>query len=331
MLIAQRPTIEEVEKAKNNRQQFAISPLEPGFGHTLGNSLRRILLSSLGGAAITSVKFDGISHEFTTIPGIEEDVTDIILNLKDVAIKSHIEEPVVVSIDEKGLSRGSKVVTAAVFDTNPDIEVVNPDQPIATLNSNGHLVAEVTIDVGRGYTPAVSTSEASIGHIPVDAIFSPILRATFAVEATQVEQSTEYDRLVLDIQTDGTVTPKDALASAAATLKSLSELIEDMGDDPRGLEFVEAEEELPQELAHTADTLGLSERARHCLERADIFTVGDLISKTPKELLSIVNFGQVSLDEVIEKLDEVGLALAESNDEPKKEAAEPAMAEAEES
>ncbi len=311
MLIAQRPEIETVDSEKNNRQKFSISPLEPGFGYTFGNSLRRILLSSLGGAAITSVKFQGVSHEFSTIPGIREDVTDIILNLKDVVVKSHIEEAAVVSVDFKATgAKDGVVVTAKELDTNANIEIFNPDQPIATLNSGASFAAEFTIEPGRGYVPAGAKTQSSIGQISIDAIFSPIRRVSVSVEPVQVEESTEYDRLILDVTTDGTITPKDALASAASTLKALSTLIEEFGENAQGLEFAEIIEEEPQELARSILELELSERAYNCLVREDIGSIGELILYRPKQLLELTNFGQKSLDEVIERLDSLGLALA---------------------
>ena len=328
MLIAQRPTISAVDNEKNNYQRFSIGPLEPGFGFTLGNSLRRILLSTLGGAAIIKVKFEGVTHEFSTIPGVREDLVDVILNLKDVVVKSHTEEDTVVSINFEGKDKDGTVLTAAELNTNADIEILNPDQPIATVNSGSKLEAEITIGVGRGYTPAGTIPQSSIGQISIDAIFSPIRRVSVSVEPMQVEESTEYDCLLLDIHTDGSVTPKDALASSAATLKALSELIEEFGDEAKGLEFLEQEEEAPQELARSILELNLAPRAEKYLQREQINTVGQLLECTSTQLLEITNFGRHSLDEVIKKLDEVGLALADApslssaKDEPKDETKE---------
>lgn len=312
MLIAQRPEISAVDSEKNNHQRFSIGPLEPGFGFTLGNSLRRILLSTLGGAAITKVKFEGVSHEFSTIPGVREDVTDIILNLKDVVVKSHVEEEVVISVDVSGQGREGTVITAEVLNTNADIEILNPEQPLATVNSGAKLEADFTIGVGRGYMPAGTIPQSNIGQISIDAIFSPIRRVAIDVEPMQVEESTEYDRLILDVFTDGTVAPKDALASAAATLKALSELIENFGDEAMGLEFAEIVEEIPKELARSVLELNLSQRAENCLMRSEIKTVGQLLECTQDQLLGITNFGRNSLDEVVEKLDEIGLALSDA-------------------
>ncbi len=316
MLVAQRPEIvalddDKSSKAKKTNQRFAIGPLEPGFGYTLGNSLRRILLSTLSGAAVTSVKFEGVSHEFSTIEGVREDVIDIILNLKDVVVQSHIEEEVTISVNVEGKGREGTQITAEALNTNADIEIFNPEQHIATVNSGHTFSAEFTIGVGRGYVPADRSPQASIGKISIDAIFSPIRRVSIDVEPMQVEESTEYDRLILDVNTDGVMTPRDALASAASTLRALSELIEEFGDDARGLEFAEIEEEVPQELARSILELSLTQRAENCLEREGIGTIGELLQYTPDRLLAITNFGKNSLDEVIEKLDAIGLALAE--------------------
>ncbi len=309
MLIAQRPTIEAVDSEKNDNQKFAIGPLEPGFGQTLGNSLRRILLSSLGGAAITNVKLEGVNHEFSTISGVREDLTDIILNLKDVVVNSLTDQPVVLSVEVKGEKKDGTVVTAEALNTNAEIEILNPDLPIATLNKDAVFAGEVTVAVGRGYVPAASIPQTTIGQISVDAIFSPIRRVAISVEPVQVEESIDHDRLILDIHTDGTISPKDALSSAASTLKGLSELIEEFGEGTQGLEFVEVVEEEPKELIRNILDLQLSERAYNCLDRAGIETVGQLIVYSVNQLMEIPNFGKKSLDEVIEKLDAIGLAL----------------------
>ncbi|HEX8804921.1 MAG TPA: DNA-directed RNA polymerase subunit alpha [Acidimicrobiales bacterium] len=304
----QRPTVEPITEDEGNRQRFALGPLDPGFGHTLGNSLRRTLLSSIPGAAITQVRFDDALHEFDTIPGVVQDVTDIILNLKDIVLVSHSDEPVTLRLDV----RGPADVTAQDIQTTADIEILNADLPLATLNKNGRLALDITIDKGRGYRSAeANKTSATIGVIPVDSIFSPVRRVAFEVEPTRVEQSTEYDRLVLDIQTDGSITPREALASAGDTLRSLVGLVADMSDEPQGLELGELaitsagspDLELPIE------DLDLSERPRNCLKRAQVNTVGELVQKTEDDLLAITNFGQKSLDEVIVKLDERGLSL----------------------
>ena len=309
MLVMQRPTVEVREATEGNRQQFEIGPLEPGFGHTIGNSLRRTLLSSIPGAAVTQVRFDSALHEFATIGGVAEDVTDIILNLKDLVLVVLCEEPVTLRLD----ARGPADVTAADIQRHPDVEILNPEAPIATLNRAGRLAVDITVARGRGYVSAEENKEltAAIGVIPVDSIYSPVRRVAFNVEATRVEQSTDYDLLVLDVETDGSISPIEAVASAGATLRSLIGLVEDLSDDPRGLELgeVAAAPHADEEAEQMVDDLELTERPRNCLKRAQINTLSELLDKTPDDLLAITNFGEKSLDEVIAKLDERGLSL----------------------
>ena len=308
MLVIQRPTVEAIGEAEGNRQRFAVSPLEPGFGHTLGNSLRRTLLSSIPGAAITQLRFDDALHEFDTIAGVTEDVTDIILNLKDLVIVCHSDEPVTLRLDAKGPAE----ITAADIEGNSDVEILNPELNIATLNKSARLAIDITVSKGRGYVSADrNKSTQTIGVIPVDSIFSPVRRVAFQVEPTRVEQSTEYDRLVLDIQTDGSITPREALASAGDTLRSLVGLVADMSDDPQGLELGEVATATAgsPDLDLPIEDLDLSERPRNCLKRAQVNTIGELLLKTEDDLLAVTNFGQKSLDEVIQKLDERGLSL----------------------
>ena len=309
MLVMQRPTVEVLESTDGTRQQFAIGPLEPGFGHTIGNSLRRTLLSSIPGAAVTQVRFDSALHEFATIPGVAEDITDILLNLKDLVLVVLCEEPVTLRLDV----RGPADVTAADIQRHPDIEILNPDTPVATLNQTGRLAVDITVARGRGYVSAEENKEstAAIGVIPVDSIYSPVRRVTFNVEATRVEQSTDYDLLVLDVETDGSISPMEAVASAGATLRSLIELVEALSEDPRGLELGEiaAAPQADAEAELMVDDLELTERPRNCLKRAQINTLNELLDKTPDDLLAITNFGEKSLDEVVAKLDERGLSL----------------------
>jgi DNA-directed RNA polymerase subunit alpha len=308
MLVMQRPTVEPVTEEDHNRQRFAIGPLDPGFGHTLGNSLRRTLLSSIPGAAITQVRFDDALHEFDTIPGVVEDVTDIILNLKDIVLISHSEEPVTLRLDV----RGPADILARDIQLTSDIEILNDDLHLATLNRTGRIAVDITVSKGRGYRSAdANKTSETIGVIPVDSIFSPVRRVAFEVEPTRVEQSTEFDRLVIDIETDGSITPRDSLASAGDTLRSLVALVADMSDEPQGLELGElavTSAGSPDLDLHPED-LDLSERPRNCLKRAQVNTVGELVQKTEDDLLAITNFGQKSLDEVIAKLDERGLSL----------------------
>ncbi len=308
MLVMQRPTIEALGEESDNRQRFAVGPLEPGFGHTLGNSLRRTLLSSIPGAAITTVRFDDSLHEFDTIAGVAEDVTDIILNLKDIVVTSVSEEAVTMRLD----ARGAGAVTAADIECPSDVEVLNKDLHIATLNTKGRLAIDLTVEQGRGYISSNREDDNRvIGVIPIDAIFSPVRRVSFQVEPTRVEQSTNYDRLVIEIETDGSITPSDALASAGATLRSLVDLVATMSDEPRGLELgelIDATVSSP-DLDLPIEDLDLSERPNNCLKRAQVNTVGELLTKTEDDLLNITNFGQKSLDEVKAKLDERGLSL----------------------
>ena len=308
MLVIQRPTVEPLEEVGADRQRFAISPLEPGFGHTLGNSLRRTLLSSIPGAAVTMVRFDDALHEFSTIAGVVEDVTDVILNLKDLVLTSASEEPVTLRLD----ARGPADVTAGDIQTTADVEILNPDLHLATLNAKGRLAVDITVERGRGYLSADrNAAVTAIGSIPVDSIFSPVRRVSFDVEPTRVEQSTNFDRLVLDIETDGSISPREALASAGDTLRSLVSLVADMSESPLGLELGEvgvAGTGSP-DLDLPIEDLDLSERPRNCLKRAQVNTIGQLLEKTEDDLLAITNFGQKSLDEVAQKLDERGLVL----------------------
>ncbi len=308
MLIIQRPTVEAVDVEQDNRQRFAVVPLDPGFGHTLGNSLRRTLLSSIPGAAVTQVRFDEALHEFTTLPGVKEDVTDIILNLKDLLVRVHSDEPVTLRFDK----RGPGDATAGDLQTTADVEVLNPELHIGTLNAKGRLAFDVTVERGRGYVSADKNKRSStIGVIPVDSIFSPVRRVTFAVEPVRVEQSTDFDRLVLDIETDGSISPRVALASAGDTLRTLVGLVADLEESPQGLELGETGTTTSgsPDLDLRIEELDLSERPRNCLKRAQINTIGELVERTMEDLLAITNFGQKSADEVVQRLDERGLSL----------------------
>jgi len=306
MLIIQRPQVEAGEP-EGNLQQFTIAPLEPGFGHTLGNSLRRTLLSSIPGAAVTQVRFDEALHEFDVIPGVKEDVTDLILNIKDLVLTCSAEEPVTLRLD----ARGPGEVTAGDIQTTADVEVLNPELHLATVNAKGRLALDLTVEQGRGYLSAERNKRTStIGLIPVDAIFSPVRRVAFSVEPTRVEQATNYDKLTLEIETDGSISPRDALSSAGDTLRNLVALVADLSDEPRGLELGEvAPSTASPDLELPIEELELSERPRNCLKRARVDTIGQLVQKTEDDLLAITNFGSKSLDEVLQKLDERGLAL----------------------
>ena len=307
MLVIQRPTVEAIGTAENNRQKFSIGPLEPGLGHTIGNSIRRMLLSSIPGAAITTVKFESALHEFDTIPGITEDVTEIILNLKDVVVVSENDEASVISVDIKGPAE----ITAGDLACPAGIEILNKSQHIATLSDKGRLVVDLTVERGKGYVSSDRDTRKVIGIVPIDAIFSPVRRCTYLVEPTRVEQSTNYDRIVLDIETDRTIEPREALASAGATLRSLVDLVATMSDAPVALELGEIAGTGmgSPDLDLSIEDLDLSERPRNCLKRAQVNTVGELLLRSEEDLLNITNFGQKSLDEIKLKLDERGLSL----------------------
>jgi len=307
MLVIQRPTVEAIGTPENNRQKFSIGPLEPGLGHTIGNSIRRMLLSSIPGAAITTVKFESALHEFDVIDGITEDVTEIILNLKDIVVTSETDEPVVITLDIKGPAE----VTAADIPCPAGVEILNKSQRIATLSAKGRLVVDLTVERGKGYMSSDRDTRKVIGVIPIDAIFSPVRRCTYTVEPTRVEQSTNYDKIILDIETDGTMEPREALASAGATLRSLVDLVATMSDEPVALELGEVigSGSGSPDLDLSIEDLDLSERPRNCLKRAQINTVGELLLRSEEDLLNITNFGQKSLDEIKLKLDERGLSL----------------------
>ncbi|MFZ2509676.1 MAG: DNA-directed RNA polymerase subunit alpha [Gordonia sp. (in: high G+C Gram-positive bacteria)] len=311
MLISQRPTLSE-EVIAEDRSKFVIEPLEPGFGYTLGNSLRRTLLSSIPGAAVTSIRIDGVLHEFTTVPGVKEDVTDIILNLKGLVVSSEEDEPVTMYVRKQGPG----AVTGADIVPPAGVEVHNPDLHIATLNDKGKLEIELVVERGRGYVPAVQNkaSGAEIGRIPVDSIYSPVLKVTYKVEATRVEQRTDFDRLVLDVETKNSITARDALASAGKTLVELFGLARELNVEAEGIEIGPS----PAEADHIAafslpiEDLEMSVRSYNCLKREGVHTVGELVGRTESDLLDIRNFGQKSIDEVKVKLYDLGLSLKDS-------------------
>jgi DNA-directed RNA polymerase subunit alpha len=307
MLVIQRPSVEAIGSPEGNRQKFSVGPLEPGLGHTIGNSLRRMLLSSIPGAAITSVKFESALHEFDVIEGITEDVTEIILNLKDIVVVSEGDEAVVITLDVKGPAD----ITAADIVCPTGVEILNKSQHIASLSAKGRLVVDLTIERGKGYASSDRDTRKVIGIIPIDAIFSPVRRCTYLVEPTRVEQSTNYDKIIIDIETDGTIEPREALASAGATLRSLVDLVATMSDAPMALELGElaGTGAGSPDLDLSIEDLDLSERPRNCLKRAQVNTVGELLLRSEEDLLNITNFGQKSLDEIKLKLDERGLSL----------------------
>ena len=309
MFIVARPRIDE-ESTTPNRSKFVIEPLEPGFGYTLGNALRRTLLSSIPGAAISSVKIDGVLHEFSTIPKVTEDVTDIILNLKELVLSSELEEPATAYLKAKGPAE----VTAGDIQPPAGVDVLNPELHIATLARGANLELEVVVQQGVGYVSAERNKNPRdpIGVIPVDSIFSPVRRVTYAVEATRVEQMTDRDRLILDVETDGSISPRKAVASAGATLSGLVGLFADLAESQGMVPSPPVTEDgQTGDLAIVIEDLNLSVRSYNCLKREGINTVGDLIEKSEAELMDIRNFGQKSIDEVKAKLDELGLTLRE--------------------
>jgi DNA-directed RNA polymerase subunit alpha len=306
LLIVQRPQISE-EEISEVRSKFAIEPLEPGFGYTLGNSLRRTLLSSIPGAAVTQIKIDSVLHEFSTIEGVTEDVTDVVLNLKELVIKSENEEPTTVHLRVTGPGE----VTAGDIELPAGVEILNSGHHIATLNKNATLSMELRVEQGRGYVPATTAPKEAIGTIPMDALFSPVKRVTYEVEPTRVEQMTNYDRLILDVETDGSMQPRDALSSAGATLVELLQLFAGLGEAAGGLVLgpEPGEEEASGVLAQPIEDMDLTVRSYNCLKREGVATIGDLVQKTEEDLLEIRNFGQKSIDEVKAKLEELSLGL----------------------
>jgi DNA-directed RNA polymerase subunit alpha len=307
VLIVARPQIQE-ETITPMRSKFVIEPLQPGFGYTLGNALRRTLLSSIPGAAISSVRIDGVLHEFSTIPKVTEDVTDIILNLKQVVLRSDVDEPVSAYLK----ARGPADVTAGDIQPPAGVEVLNPELHIATLGRGAGLELEMVIQRGVGYVASERNKNPRdpIGVIPVDSIFSPVRRVTYAVENTRVEQMTDRDRLILDVETNGAITAREAVASAGSTMSELVNLFGELAES-QGLTVGPAPDTttLTGDMALTIEELNLSVRSYNCLKREGINTVGDLVQKTEAELLDIRNFGQKSIDEVKAKLEELGLEL----------------------
>jgi DNA-directed RNA polymerase subunit alpha len=305
-----RITREELEE---NRGRFVIEPLDRGFGYTFGNSLRRVLLSSLEGAAVTSVKIEGVAHEFTTLQGVREDVIDIILNLKNLTCLLHGESP---EIEVRLEKKGAGPVTAADIEAPADLEILNPELEIANLSDKGRVEMTLTIGRGRGYVPAELNRgpEHTIGVIPVDSIFSPVRRVSYEVEAARVGQRTDYDKLALDITTDGSIDPKEAIAQAAEILIRQLAIFTDL-EKIEGLhEAAEAESEIPQARGmenFPIEELELGVRSYNCLKRVGIETIGDLVSKSEAELAAIPNFGKKSIEEVKETLGTHGLTLRE--------------------
>lgn len=311
MLIAQRPTLSE-EVVSEFRSRFIIEPLEPGFGYTLGNSMRRTLLSSIPGAAVTSIKIEGNPHEFSTLEGVVEDVTEIILNLKGLVLSSEEDEPVVMYLRKAGAGE----VTAADIQPPAGVEVHNPEMHIATLSEGGRLEMELVVERGRGYVSSVLNKDpdAEIGRIPVDSIYSPVLKVSYKVEATRVAQRTDFDRLIIDVETKPSIAPRDAVASAGRTLVELFGLARELNVHAEGIEMGPSpvDEQIAESLNLPVEDLNLSVRSYNCLKREGIHTVGELVARSEEDLLDIRNFGSKSILEVKVTLHNLGLTLRDA-------------------
>jgi len=313
MLEMEKPKIECV-KNEDKYGVFVVEPLERGFGTTLGNSLRRVLLSSLPGVAVTSIKIDGVQHEFSTIPGIKEDVTEIILNLKQLRARLFTDVPKTLTIDATGPCE----VTAANISTDADVEIVNPDLHIATLNEDGRLSMTLTLEKGKGYVLAEKNKKPGlpIGTIAIDSIFTPITKVNFTVENTRVGQVTDYDKLTLHIWTDGSIKPDEACSFAAKILSEHLSLFINLTDNVSNMEILVEKEEDKKEkiLEMSIEELDLSVRSFNCLKRANINTVEELVQKSEEDMMKVRNLGRKSLEEVAQKLAALGLSLRR-NDE----------------
>ncbi len=310
MLILQRPEI-SIEEVNENRSRFTIEPLEPGFGLTLGNTMRRALLSRVPGVAVTGVKIEGVNHEFTAIPGVVEDVLDVLLNLKRLVVRVEDLEDHTLTIKAKGPGE----VKASQIQCPAGVEVVNTDLMICTLSNDASLDMEVSISHGVGYVLADKNKTSDSAFIPIDSIFSPIVKVNYSVSPTQVGQVTNYDKLTLDVETDGSIKATESISSVGKTLGELWKLFADI-DEGIGLELGELtiSEGSSPDLSLSVDALDLSERPRNCLGRENITTVGQILEYTEDDLLNLTNFGQKSLDELVAKLDELGLSLPTSSD-----------------
>ena len=310
------PKVETAQLSNDGRYgRFVAEPLDRGFGTTLGNSLRRVLLSSLPGVAVISVKIDGVQHEFSTIEGVKEDVTEIILNIKSLNAKLYCEGPKTVRIDAEG---ECEVTAGSILcQDDPDIEILDPDLHIATVGEGGRLTMEITLQKGQGYVPAdrnkvIELETAPIGTIAVDSIYTPVLKVNYTVENTRVEQITDYDKLTLEVWTDGTISAKEAVSLAAKILNRQLNHFVDLSDETFSTEILEKKEDSSKEkaLEMTIEELDLSVRAFNCLKRAGVNTVGDLVNKSPEEMMKVRNLGKKSLEEVIAKLQSLGFDLS---------------------
>lgn len=316
MIEIEKPRVECVHVSDDNRYgKFVVEPLERGYGTTLGNSLRRILLSSLPGVAVNSVKIDGILHEFSTIPGVTEDVTEIILNIKNLAVKLHADGPKTIYINHEGAGE----ICARDIKCDSDVEIINGDLHIAKLNEDAKLFMEIVIDKGRGYVSADRNKQLMqpvIGVIPVDSIYTPVMKVNYTVENTRVGQITDYDKLTLEVWTDGTINPPDAVSLGAKILNEHLNLFIDLSESAKNAEIMIEKEENKKEkvLETTIEELDLSVRSYNCLKRAGINTVQDLTNRSENDMMKVRNLGRKSLEEVIAKLESMGLSLTSNED-----------------
>lgn len=316
MIGIEKPEVKFIGSAEDSAYgTFVVEPLERGFGTTLGNSLRRVLLSSLPGYAITSVKIDNVLHEFSTIPNVKEDVTEIVLNLKGVILKIHGDGPKIMYIE----ANGSGEITAGDIKADSEVEILNPDHHIATLDADAHVVMELTADKGRGYVSSDRNKqilEPAIGVIAIDSIYTPVLKVNYTVDNTRVGQITDYDKLTIDVWTDGTISAKDAVSFAAKILTEHLNLFVELSAEVSNTEIMVAKEdsENGKVLETTIEELDLSVRSFNCLKRASINTVEDLINKTEDDMMKVRNLGRKSLEEVIAKLASLGLSLRDDDE-----------------
>ena len=318
MMEIERPKIDTASLSPDGRYgKFVVEPLERGFGTTLGNSLRRVLLSSLPGVAVTSVKIDGVVHEFSTIPGVKEDVTEIVLNLKGIEAKLFTDGPATVRIEAEGEGE----VTAGSIKQSDEIEILNPEWHIATLAEGAKLVMELTFDKGRGYVPAERNKQAVLGKndintLPVDSIYTPVLKVNYAVDNTRVGQITDYDKLTVEVWTDGTISAQEAVSLAARILTEHLNLFANLSEETMGTEIMVEKDDKGKEkaLEMTIEELDLSVRSFNCLKRAGINTVEDLINKSEDEMMKVRNLGRKSLEEVMAKLDSLGFTLTKDDE-----------------
>ncbi|NUF97680.1 DNA-directed RNA polymerase subunit alpha [Lactobacillus mellis] len=311
MIEFEKPVITKIDET-DNYGKYVIEPLERGYGTTLGNSLRRVLLASLPGSAVADIQIDGVLHEFSTIDGVLEDVTEIVLNIKKLSLKLHSDEKKVeINVD------GPKRVTAADIETDADLEILDPDQYICSVADGGHFHMQMTVKIGRGYTPAEQnkTDETPIGVLPVDSIFTPVSRVNYQVEHTRVGKRNDFDKLTLDVWTNGSIDPREAISLAAKVLTEHLTIFVDLTDEAKNADMMIEKEETRKEkkLEMTIEELDLSVRSYNCLKRAGINTVQELTDKTESDMMKVRNLGRKSLEEVKEKLANLGLSLRQDD------------------